>query len=138
MNIDSIHPELRWAIEAAQNKKGAALTLLDLTQLGAFTDYFLLCTGFSARQVQAISDEIEEQLARRGMRRSHLEGYESGEWVLLDYGDFIVHIFSERSRQFYDLERLWRAARRLDIPEPRPDAGSSAAAGDIASGAVEP
>ena len=117
MSTDSLRPEIRWAIEAAQNKKAAAVTLLDLRELGAFTDAFLLCTGFSSRQVQAISDEIEEQLARRGVRLGHREGYDTAEWVLLDYGDFIVHIFSERSRQFYDLERLWRAARRTDFPD---------------------
>ena len=117
MSTDSLRPEIRWAIEAAQNKKAAAVTLLDLRELGAFTDAFLLCTGFSSRQVQAISDEIEEQLARRGVRLAHREGYDTAEWVLLDYGDFIVHIFSERSRQFYDLERLWRAARRTDFPD---------------------
>lgn len=117
MSTDSLRPEIRWAIEAAQNKKAAAVTLLDLRELGAFTDAFLLCTGFSSRQVQAISDEIEEQLARRGVRLAHREGYDTAEWVLLDYGDFIAHVFSERSRQFYDLERLWRAARRTDFPD---------------------
>lgn len=117
MSTDSLRPEIRWAIDAAQNKKAAAVTLLDLRELGAFTDAFLLCTGFSSRQVQAISDEIEEQLARRGVRLAHREGYDTAEWVLLDYGDFIAHVFSERSRQFYDLERLWRAARRTDFPD---------------------
>ncbi len=117
MSTDSLRPELRWAIEAARNKKAAALTLLELAELSAFTDAFLLCTGFSARQVQAISDEIEQQLAGHGARLAHREGYEAAEWVLLDYGDFIVHVFSERSRLFYDLERLWRAARRTDLPE---------------------
>lgn len=117
MSTDSLRPEIRWAIDAAQNKKAAAVTLLDLRELGAFTDAFLLCTGFSSRQVQAISDEIEEELARRGVRLGHREGYDTAEWVLLDYGDFIVHIFSERSRQFYDLERLWRAARRTEFPD---------------------
>ena len=117
MNTDSLRPELRWAIEAARNKKAAAVTLLDLSELGAFTDAFLLCTGFSPRQVQAISDEIEEQLSHRGVRLAHREGYESAEWVLLDYGGFIVHIFSERARLFYDLERLWRAAQQIQIPD---------------------
>lgn len=117
MSTDSLRPEIRWAIDAAQNKKATAVTLLDLRELGAFTDAFLLCTAFSSRQVQAISDEIEEELARRGVRLGHREGYDTAEWVLLDYGDFIVHIFSERSRQFYDLERLWRAARRTDFPD---------------------
>ncbi len=117
MSTDSLRPELRWAIEAAQNKKASDVTLLDLRELGAFTDAFLLCTGFSTRQVQAISDEIEEQLARRGVRLAHREGYDAAEWVLLDYGGFIIHILSERARRFYDLERLWRAARHIEIPD---------------------
>ncbi len=126
--MDSLRPELRWAIEAAQNKRAAAVTLLDLQGQGAFTDAFLLCTGFSARQVQAISDEIEEQLARHGLRLTHREGYDTAEWVLLDYGHFIVHIFIERSRLFYDLERLWRSARRTDVPDFGADALASGAA----------
>ncbi len=117
MSTDSLRPELRWAIEAAQNKKAAAVTLLDLRELGAFTGAFLLCSGFSAPQVKAISDAIEEQLAGRGIRLAHREGYQTAEWVLLDYGDFVVHIFTERTRGFYDLERLWRTARRTDFPE---------------------
>lgn len=117
MTQDSILPELRWAIEAAQNKKAGAITLLDLRALGAFTDYFVLCTGFSARQVQAIGEEVEELLARHGIAASHREGGSEAEWVLLDYGRFVVHIFSERARLYYDLERLWRAAHRTDFPD---------------------
>ena len=120
-----LRPELGWAIEAVQNKKAADVTLLDLAELGAFTDAFLLCTGFSARQVQAISDAIEEQLAGRGVRLAHREGYDSAEWVLLDYGGFIVHIFSERARGFYDLARLWRSARRTDFPGPEATPGAA-------------
>ena len=120
-----LRPELGWAIEAVQNKKAADVTLLDLAELGAFTDAFLLCTGFSARQVQAISDAIEEQLAGRGVRLAHREGYDSAEWVLLDYGGFIVHIFSERARGFYDLERLWRSSRRANFPGPEATPGAA-------------
>jgi ribosome-associated protein len=105
-------------VEAAQNKKAAGVTLLELARLGAFTDYFLICAGFSSRQVQAISDEIEEQLGRRGVSFRHREGYDVGEWVLLDYGDFVVHVFNERARLYYDLERLWRAAHRTDFADP--------------------
>jgi ribosome-associated protein len=115
---DSFRPELRVAIEAAQEKQAAEVTLLDLEGLGAFTDYFLLCTGFSARQVDAICDEIEQQLARTGMRLTHREGAAGAEWILLDFGSFIVHVFTERARHYYDLERLWRAARRTDFTEP--------------------
>jgi ribosome-associated protein len=123
VTTDSLRPELRWALDAAQSKKAAGVALLDLAALGAFTDYFLVCSGLSARQVQAISDEIEEQLGRRGVRYRHREGYDAGEWVLLDYGSFIAHIFHERARLYYDLERLWRAAKRTDFPDV--DAGAA-------------
>lgn len=111
-------PELRSAVAAAQEKKAAGITLLDLSGLGAFTGAFVICTGFSQRQVQAISDGIEEALARAGSRLLHREGYNSAEWVLLDYGRFVIHVFSERARLFYDIERLWRKAPRVDVPDP--------------------
>ena len=120
MISDSLRPELAWAVAAAQNKKADAVTVLDLTGIGAFTDYFLICSGESARQIQAITDEIEEQLGRRGVAPMHREGGETAEWVLLDYGDFVIHVFSQRARLFYDLERLWRAARRFDFAENAP------------------
>lgn len=105
------------AVQAAQDKKAVDLALLDLKGAASFTDYFLICGGTSSRQIQAISDEIQLQLSRDGLRPLHVEGYNQAEWVLLDYVDFVVHIFGERARQFYDLERLWRVARRLPIPE---------------------
>lgn len=117
MNRDSLRPELRCAVEAAQNKKAANITLLDLTGLGAFTNHFLLCTGFSARQVSSISEEIEAQLEKEGWKLQHREGRGESEWVLLDYGSFLVHIFTERARGYYDLERLWRSAKRIVFPD---------------------
>ncbi len=102
------------AVDAVQSKKGEQLVILEMDRnAGAFTDYFVLCTGTNPRQIQAISDEIEKQLAQDGTRPNSLEGYNQAEWVLLDYVDFVVHIFSERARSFYDLERLWKSARRL-------------------------
>lgn len=127
MSTETLRPELISAVEAAQNKKAEAITLLDLRGLGAFTDYFLLCTGYSTPQVEAISDAIQETLKARGLRPQHREGRSGAEWLLLDYGGFIVHIFTERLRLFYDLERLWRVARRIDFDENAP--GSSAAGG---------
>lgn len=121
---NSLRPELRWAIHAAQSKKAADVTILDLAGLGAFTGAFVLCTGFSPRQTQAISDEVEQQLSRHGWEPRHREGYNSGEWVLLDYGSFVVHVFNERARLYYNLERLWRSAPRLGLP----DVGSAGAA----------
>ncbi len=131
MTKNSLPPEVRCVVEAAQDKKAAAITALDLAGLDAFTESFLLCTGSSNHQVQAISDEIEERLAQRGMRLLHREGYEAAEWILLDYGSFVVHIFTERTRQYYDLERLWRSARRVDVPDEmvEPDARSGTATG---------
>jgi ribosome-associated protein len=102
------------AVEAIEAKKGEQVVILEIDRnAGAFTDYFVLCTGTNPRQLQAISDDIEKKLAEAGSRPNSLEGYNQAEWVLLDYVDFVVHIFSERARQFYDLERLWKSARRL-------------------------
>src|SRR5438309_8049238 len=84
---------------------------------GAFTDYFVLCSGTNPRQVQAISDEVEMRLKRAGVRPNNIEGYNQAEWVLLDYVDFVVHVFSEKARKFYDLERLWKSAKRLEPRE---------------------
>lgn len=117
MNLDTLRSDLRCAVEAAQNKKASNVTLLDLSGLGAFTNHFLLCTGFSARQVSSIGEEIEEQLERSGLRLQHREGRGESEWVLLDYGHFLVHIFTERARGYYDLERLWRSAKRIVFPD---------------------
>ena len=109
------------AIRAVQDKKAADLTLLDLHGVASFTDFFLICTGTSARHIQAIANGIEEQLGRAGVFPLHIEGYNQAEWVLLDYVDFVVHIFSQRARAYYDLERLWRSARRLAVPEEVPE-----------------
>ena len=117
MILDSVRTEIRWAIEAAQDKKAANLVVLKLGKLGAFAESFLVCSGESDPQMRAIGDEIEERLARHNVRLEHREGRPGAEWMLLDYGAFVVHIFTERARLYYDLERLWRSAERLDIPE---------------------
>lgn len=106
------------AIGACQEKQAEGITVLELEQgSGAFTDYFVLCSGTNPRQIQAISDEVEERLEQSGMRATHIEGYRQAEWVLLDYVDFVVHIFSEKARKFYDLERLWKTATRVEPEE---------------------
>jgi ribosome-associated protein len=107
--------EVMIAARAASDKKAVDLVALDLRKVASFTEYFLICTGASARQVQAISNAIEEALLQSGKRPLHIEGYSSAEWILLDYGDFIVHVFGQASRRFYDLERLWRDARRVEV-----------------------
>ena len=103
------------AIAACESKKAFDFSVLKLDAASSgFTDYFLVCSGTNPRQIQAICDEVEDQLERAGLRAAHIEGYRQAEWVLLDYVDFVVHIFSERARRFYDLERLWKSAARLD------------------------
>jgi ribosome-associated protein len=102
------------AVNAVENKKGEELAILEMDRnSGAFTDYFVVCTGTNPRQIQAISDEVQKQLSASGLRPNSVEGHNQAEWVLLDYVDFVVHIFSERARKFYDLERLWKSATRL-------------------------
>jgi ribosome-associated protein len=112
--------QIRTAIEAARNKKAVEVTVLDLHKTGAFTDYFVICTGASSRQVHAIADAVEQSLKAAGARPSHVEGYERAEWILLDYFDFIVHVFSPTARQFYGLERLWGNATRIELPDDEP------------------
>ena len=114
---DSIPPQVRAAVEAAYEKQAADVVLLDLKGLGAFTDFFIICTGFSARQVEAICDETEKRLEEIGARLLHREGKPGGDWMLLDFGGLIVHVFTEHARRFYDLERLWRVASRVEFPE---------------------
>ena len=105
------------AIDAARSKKAAEVTVLDLRKTGAFTDYFVICTGANPRQAHAIADAVTQALKAVKVRPAHVEGYERGEWVLLDYFDFIVHVFSPNARQFYGLERLWGNATRIEIPD---------------------
>jgi ribosome-associated protein len=118
VKFESLPQGVRLAVEAAQNKKASQITVIDLSGVGAFTDYFVICTGFSTPQVQAICEEVEEQLEKH-LHRSpkHREGRTSGEWSLLDFGGFIVHVFSEQGRRYYDLERLWRSSPKLEIPD---------------------
>jgi ribosome-associated protein len=97
------------------DKKAMDVVVLDMSDASSITDYFLICSGGSERQVQAIADAISEQLKQAGMTALGVEGYREGHWVLMDYGDVIVHLFSQETRDFYDLERLWANAPRLDL-----------------------
>jgi ribosome-associated protein len=135
VTLNNLRPEIRAAVEAAQDKQAVDITVLNLTGAGAFAEYFLLCSGQSQPQIQAIGEAIEEKLHRQGRRVAHREGKSSAEWVLLDYGDFVVHIFSERARQYYDLERLWRSAERMTFPAPSPHSPSP---DNAESGATQP
>lgn len=116
-NLQINDPFIQRAIAAAQDKKALDLVLLDLKKVGSFTDCFIICSGTSAPQNQAIADEIEMSLKKMHRRLNHIEGYSQAEWILLDYSDFIVHIMLPKARTFYNLERLWRDVPRMDIPE---------------------
>jgi len=105
------------AVRAAESKKATHLTVLDLTGITSFADFFVICTGSNQRQVQAIADEVGLQLKRHaGELPISVEGYDQAEWVLADYGDLLVHVFSPKSREYYSLERLWRGAKAVEIP----------------------
>ena len=115
--FEDLDPELQLAIRCASDKKAFDLVALDLRAIASFTEFFVIASGANQRQVQAIADEVNEQLKKQLRRRPvRIEGYNSGEWVLVDYGDFLVHIFDKEARDFYDLERLWRDAKRVELP----------------------
>jgi ribosome-associated protein len=115
MSKNDLRRQVAEAITACQDKKAEELTILELEKdSGAFTDYFVVCSGTNPRQIQAIADEVEERLEKKGMRPAHTEGYKQAEWVLLDYVDFVVHVFSEKARKYYELERLWKSAKQLE------------------------
>ena len=108
-------PEMwRAAVRAAEEKQAKDIRVLDLRGLTSFADYFVLASGTNSRQIQAIADEIETQLKKLGERPTNVEGYDNADWILMDYGDYLVHIFSEKARTYYDLERLWRDAKALE------------------------
>ena len=117
-SLDAKRTEAPWliAVRAAESKKAADIRVLDLTGITSFTDYFVICTGSNPKQIQAIADEIGLKLKELGELPHSLEGYKQAEWILADYGDFLVHIFSEKARAYYDLERLWRTAKDVAIP----------------------
>lgn len=103
------------AVQAASSKKGEQLTVLDLRTAAGFTDFFVIATGTNARQTRAIADAVEEALLKLKAKPSHTEGYQRTGWILLDYFDFIVHVFSAETRAFYGLERLWGSATSIDL-----------------------
>ena len=108
---------LRLALHAAGEKKALDLAVLDLRAIASFTDFFLIASGANVRQVQAIADGVVDLLRKElGTKPARVEGFSSAEWILLDYGDFVFHIFEEKARRFYDLERLWRDGARVILP----------------------
>jgi ribosome-associated protein len=130
LTFESLPQGVRLAVQAAQEKKAAGIVVLDLSGASAFTDYFVICSGLSTPQVQAICTEIEEQLHKHmGRAVRHREGYRSADWALLDFGGFIVHVFSVEARRYYDLERLWRSAPKLEVAD-APEGFSASQDGD--------
>ena len=114
MSKKEIQKQVVAAFHAAEEKKATDISLLKLDKSSSgFTDYFLVCSGSNPRQIQTIADEVQDQLEKIGQRVTHIEGYQQAEWVLLDYVDFVVHIFNEQSRKYYDLERLWKSAEKV-------------------------
>ncbi len=113
------------ALHAASEKKAIEPVVLDLREIASFTDYFVIVSGANERQVQAISDEVYETLKKAGETAARVEGYKTAEWILLDFGDFVVHVFEQKARKFYDLERLWRESKRVALPAELTGDGSS-------------
>lgn len=115
--FSELDDSVKLALDSADEKKAINTTVIDLRDIASFTEFFVITSGTNQRQVQAIADEINEQLKKQlSIKPVRIEGYNAAEWVLLDYGDFIVHIFEQKAREFYDLERLWRDAKKVEIP----------------------
>ena len=120
-----IRSQVASAVQACEEKKGEDISILEMDKnSSAFTDYFLICTGKNPRQIQAIADEVELRLKKSGVPANQVEGYNQADWILIDYVDFVVHIFSEASRKFYDLERLWKSARKVTVADLKKPAAS--------------
>ena len=117
VSISEGQPTWLVAVRAAESKKATDIKVLDLSGVTSFADYFVICTGSNSKQVQAIADEVGQQLKQLGEHPISLEGYAQAEWILADYGDLLVHVFSTKAREYYDLERLWRAAKTVPIPD---------------------
>ena len=124
-----IRSQVASVVQACEEKKGEEISILEMDKnSSAFTDYFVICTGRNPRQVQAIADEVETRLKRANVRANQVEGYKQADWVLVDYVDFVVHVFSEASRKFYDLERLWKSARKITLSDLKKPAARAKAA----------
>ena len=108
---------VRIAVNALREKKGKDIIALDVSERTVLADAFVIVTGMNDRQVSALTDAVDEALTKAGFEKKNVEGYHTGKWILLDFGDLIVHVFDVESRAFYDLERIWRDAERMEIPE---------------------
>ncbi|HLJ51284.1 MAG TPA: ribosome silencing factor [Bryobacteraceae bacterium] len=115
---EAVDPPWLTAVRAAESKKAHDIRVLDLREITSFADFFVICAGTNPRQIQAISEEIGLQLRKRGEYPINVEGFDAAEWVLADYGNYLIHVFSEKARSYYDLERLWRHGKNVKIPNP--------------------
>jgi ribosome-associated protein len=139
MKKNELRGQVATTVRACLEKKATDISILQLdAQASGFTDYFVLCSGANPRQVQAITDEIDLKLNLIGVAPKHIEGYVQAEWVLMDYVDFVVHIFSETARKFYDLERLWKSAKRLQLADLEKPARKPAAKKTVSKRPVGP
>lgn len=119
--VESAHMAHMAAL-SADDKKGQAVRILDIRSISTMADYFVICTGTSTTHVRAIADNVENTLSKQhGLLLHHMEGYQNGRWILLDFGDVVVHVMHEDERHFYNLERLWGDAREVALP--RTEAG---------------
>ncbi len=108
---------VKLAVPALEDKKGQNIQILDISSISTIADYFIIANGTNRSQVQAMADAVEEKLGRAGYEPKHIEGYQSAEWILMDYIDIIVHVFAEEDRGFYDLERIWRDGKEVHLEE---------------------
>ena len=106
---------LKTIYDALDDKKANNIVILDISELSEITDYFVICSGSNQNQVQAISDNVEEELAKKDIKGKKIEGFKNAEWILMDYSDFVIHIFSDEQREFYGLEKIWSDAKRVEV-----------------------
>ena len=102
------------AVDALEDKKANDISIIDIEKISTLADYFIIASGTNRNQVQAMCDEVEEKLGKAGFEPKHIEGYNSANWILLDYGDIVIHLFDEENRLFYDLERIWRDGIKIE------------------------
>lgn len=117
MDVARSKEMVKLAVAALEDKKGEDIKVIDITGVAVFADYFVIASGMNKNQVQAMVDSVEEALGRAGYQSRQVEGYQTANWILLDYGDIIVHIFDSENRLFYDLERIWRDGKQIEIDE---------------------
>lgn len=108
---------VRFTYEALEDKKGTEITVLDIAKVSVIADYFIIASGNNRNQVQALADSVQESLGKNQVYPKQIEGYQSANWILMDYGDVIIHVFNEEDRLFYDLERIWRDGQKIEITD---------------------